>query len=111
MAVIHAKFGEVIDVRPLGAAMAEAVTSTVMKTEAMEILRFVVPAGKVWPTHAVAGEITVHCLEGRIAFTAGDATVELGAGRMLALAAHTRHSLRGIEAATVLVTILLPVSG
>ena len=57
--------------------------------------------------HQVAGEITVQCLEGRIAFTAGGATRELSAGQMLYLAGNEPHSLRGVEDASVLVTILL----
>jgi quercetin dioxygenase-like cupin family protein len=66
-----------------------------------------VPAGTVVPTHRVPGEITVQCLEGRVAFTAGDTTRELGAGELLYLSGDESHSLRGIEDASVLVTILL----
>ena len=67
----------------------------------------VVPAGKAIPTHQVAGEITVQCLEGRVAFTAGDTTRELGPGELLFLSGAEPHSLRGIENASLLVTILL----
>jgi quercetin dioxygenase-like cupin family protein len=59
------------------------------------------------PAHQVAGDIIVQCLEGRVAFTAGDATRELATGQMLYLAGGQRHSLRGIEDAAVLLTILL----
>ena len=107
MAITHAKPGEVIDVRPLGAALARSQTSTLLKTAHLEVIRLVVPAGKELPPHHVAGEITVQCLEGRVAFTAGDATHELGAGQMLYLDGGERHALRGIDNASVLVTILL----
>jgi quercetin dioxygenase-like cupin family protein len=107
MAIPHAKSGEVIDLRFLGKALAQAVTNTLVKTDRLEVIRLVVSAGKDIPPHQVAGEITVQCLEGRVAFTAGGTTRELAAGQMLYLAGNEPHSLRGIEDASVLVTILL----
>ncbi len=107
MAIAHACSGEVIDIQPLGDALRGAVTTTQVKTDRLEIIRFVVPAGKEWRRHRVAGPITVQCLEGRVAFTAAGITRELGPGQMLYLAGGERHSLRGIENATILVTILL----
>ena len=107
MAIPHAKPGEVIDVRPLGNGLKSSVTTTLVKTDRLEIIRLAVPAGKEIPTHRAAGEITVQCLEDRIAFTAGGPTRELTAGQMLYLAANEPHCLRGAEDASVLVTILL----
>ena len=69
MAIPHAQPGEVIDVRPLGSALASAKTSTLVKTEKIEIIRLVMAAGKVLPEHKAHGEITVHCVEGKLAFT------------------------------------------
>jgi quercetin dioxygenase-like cupin family protein len=107
MAIPHAKPGETISVRPLGPALAGSKTSTLIKTATLEVVRLVVPAGKEIPSHQVAGEITIQCLEGRVAFTADGATRDLKAGDLLYLAGHAAHSLRGVEDATVLVTILL----
>jgi hypothetical protein len=45
MAIPHAKPGEIIDVRPLAARLKECATSTLVKTEDLEILRLVIPAG------------------------------------------------------------------
>src|SRR5436305_1637700 len=70
MAIPHAQPGEVIDVRPLGAGLATAKTSTLLKTEKVEIIRLVMGAGKTLAEHKARGEIIVHCLEGRLAFTA-----------------------------------------
>jgi len=64
--------------------------------------------GREIPTHHACGEITVHCLEWRIAFTADGTTRELGAGQMLVLAAGEPHSLVGLEDSSVLVTKVLP---
>jgi quercetin dioxygenase-like cupin family protein len=107
MAIPHAKSGEVIDLLPAGDAPAPAPTSTVVKTGRLEVIRLAVPAGKERPRYQVAGEITVQCLEGRVALTAGAGARELRAGRMLCLAGSEPHSLRGIEDAAVLLTVLL----
>ena len=46
MAIPHAKPGEVVDVRPLGAALSAANSWTIVKTDALEVIRIVLPAGK-----------------------------------------------------------------
>jgi quercetin dioxygenase-like cupin family protein len=96
--------GQRIDFQPLGAALPGAVTTTLLKTARLMVLRLVVPAGKDIPPHQTAGEITVQCLEGRVAFTALGQTQELTAGQMLWLPGGETHSLKGIEDATLLVT-------
>ena len=107
MAIPHATPGQAIDIRPLGSAPSGAVTTTLIKTDRLEVIRLVVPAGKLIPSHKVAGEITVQCLEGRVAFTALGATRELHAGQMCYLSGGEEHAVKGLEDATVLVTILL----
>jgi quercetin dioxygenase-like cupin family protein len=107
MAIPHAKSGEVIDLRPVGEPLAPARTSTLVKTDSLEVIRLVVPAGKELPRHQVAGEITVQCLEGRVAFTTGGIVRELRAGQMLYLAGNEPHSIGGTEDSAVLLTILL----
>jgi quercetin dioxygenase-like cupin family protein len=107
MAIPHAAPGQVIDVRPLGPALPNTVTTTLIKTPRLEVLRLVVPAGKEIPAHKVAAEITVQCLEGRVSFTALGQARELQGGEMLYLPGGEEHSLKGIEDASVLVTILL----
>ncbi len=70
MAIPHAAPGQAIDIRPLGPALSKTVTTALIKTERLEVIRLVVSAGKKIPSHKVTGEITVQCLEGRVAFTA-----------------------------------------
>ena len=107
MALLHAQPGEVVDVRPLREALATTQTKTLVKTDSLEVVRMVVPAGKEIPTHKAKGDITVQCLEGRIAFTACGKTHDLEAGQLLYLPTGEPHSLRGIEAGSLLLTILL----
>ena len=107
MAISHAQPGEVIDVRPLGSALATAKTATLFKTDRIEIVRLVMTAGKEIAEHKAPGQITVHCLEGKIAFTALGQTRELAAGQLLYLGAGEPHSVRCVEDTSFLLTILL----
>jgi quercetin dioxygenase-like cupin family protein len=92
----------------LGQKLAEARTETLVKTQALEVIRLVAPAGKEFSTHEVPGEITVQCLEGVAVLTAGETERRLAAGELVYLAGSTPHSLRAVEDASVLLTILLP---
>lgn len=107
MSIPHAAPGEAIDVRPLGAALQETVTSVLVKTDELEVIRMVVQAGKEIAPHQAKGAITVHCLEGRIAFSIGDQTTELAAGHLLYVPTGVRHAVRGLVDASVLLTIRL----
>ena len=107
MSIQHANSGEIIEL-PLGAALCSSKTTTLAKTANLELIRLVLLAGKEIPTHKVAGEITVQCLEGRVSFTAGSQTQELVAGQLLYLAGGEPHAVKGIKDSLLLVTILLP---
>jgi quercetin dioxygenase-like cupin family protein len=108
MSIPHAGPGEVVDVRPLGAALAATGTRTLVKADALDVIRLVVPAGKEIPTHKAKGELVVHCLEGKVAFTSCGRTHDLEAGHLLYLPAGEPHSLRGVEDGSLLLTVLLP---
>ncbi len=107
MALPHAKPGEVVDVSPLGAKLNTVRTTTLVKSDTLEVLRLVLPAGKEIAPHAVPGEITVQCLEGRVMFRARGSEREMSAGTLLHLAGGDEHSLRAIDDASLLVTIQL----
>ncbi len=107
MSIPHAKPGEIISVRPLKEQIAESRTRTLLKSGDLEVLRLVLLAGKVLPEHRAPAEITVQCLEGRVAFTATNGTVTLTPGDMLFLAPSEPHSLRAEEDSSLLVTLLL----
>lgn len=108
MAIPHAQPGEVVDVRPLGSALASAQTQSLFRAEQVEVIRMIVPAGKEIDEHKAKGEIVVQCLEGKVAFTAFGNAHNLEAGKLLYLPTGEPHSVRGIENASLLLTILLP---
>jgi quercetin dioxygenase-like cupin family protein len=103
-AVPQLTLSEVIDVSPVGPAQPGAPPSTLAKTATLELRRLILPKGREIPTHQTEGEITVQCLEGRIAFTAGGTTREVQVRQLIVLAAGVPHSLVGLEDSTVLVT-------
>ena len=107
MAIEHASSGQVIDVSPLGQAVATSITTTLVKTATLEVIRLVIPKGKDLPEHRAPGEITLQCLEGEVDLTAAGSTRRMAAGQMLYLDAGVPHSLTGIRDASVLLTILL----
>ena len=108
MAIPHAKPGEVLDVRPLGPALASSQTATLLRAGQVEVRRLVVPAGKDIAEHKAKGEIVVHCLEGKVAYTVFGKTHNLEAGKLLYLPTGEPHSVKGVEDASLLLTILLP---
>jgi quercetin dioxygenase-like cupin family protein len=97
--------GEVVVVGPLGTAVEGSKTDALVKSPTLDVIRLVIPAGKEIPEHNAPGTITVHCLEGAVDFTTGGETRRLGAGQLLYLTPGTPHALRGVENASVLVTI------
>jgi quercetin dioxygenase-like cupin family protein len=100
--------GEVVDVRPLGSALASSQTATLLRAEQVEVRRLVVPAGQDIAEHEAKGEIVVYCLEGKVAYTAFGKTHHLEAGKLLYLPTGEPHSVKGVEDASLLLTILLP---
>jgi len=106
MAIHHAKPAEVINVGPLGPQIGSTKTRTLFKTDAMEAIRLVLPAGKLIAEHKAPGEITVQCLEGHVKFTAGGHSHDLAAGDMLFLETAEPHALEAVENSSVLVTIV-----
>lgn len=108
MAITHARLGELVDIRPLGSALASSQRTTLLRAEQVEVIRLVVPAGKEIEEHKAKGEIVVQCLEGRVAYTVFGKTLILEAGKLLYMPMGEPHSVKGIENASLLLTILRP---
>lgn len=106
MALQHASYLEIIDLaspEPIGST---STSSSLLRTDRLQVLRLVLPEGDSLPTHHLAGEITVHCLSGDVALIASRGEYRLKAGQLIALAANEPHSLQAHEASVVLVTLL-----
>lgn len=105
------KPGETVDVRRLGAGVGTPRKTLLVKTANVEIVHIVIPAGEAIPTHEAQGEIILHCLEGRISLSALDTTHEVVAGQLFYFCINEPFSIRGIEQASLLLTIIAPKLG
>lgn len=107
MAQPHAASGDIIDIRPLGATLAGRVSTAIIKSAQLELVRLVLPKGAALREHSVSGEITVQCIEGLIEFTTRGVSRPLAAGQLMHLAAGEPHALRALADSTALLTICL----
>ena len=107
MAIPHARSGQIVDILPADGTLPSANSFALFKSAQLEVMRVVLPAGKAFPPHRVAGQITIQCLEGRIDISVDGASQELRAGQLMHLEGGVLHGLVGIDDASALVTIVL----
>ncbi len=107
MAIPHAASGQVVDIHSGGSQLPSSKTYALFKATELEVMRLVLPAGKAFPPHSVAGEITVQCLEGSIEFSSQGTKQILQAGQLLYLSGGIEHGLVALEDASALVTLVL----
>jgi quercetin dioxygenase-like cupin family protein len=107
MALPHASSGQIVDILSAEGTLPSAKSFALFKSGQLEVMRVVLPAGKAFPPHRVAGEITVQCLDGRIDFSVDGVSQELRAGQLMHLEGGVLHGLVGIEDSSALVTIVL----
>ncbi|QGZ40670.1 quercetin dioxygenase-like cupin family protein [Pseudoduganella flava] len=107
MALQHASSGQVIALQHAGEDVTQFSSIALAKTDEIELIRLVLPAGKTMPEHWVKGEITLQCLSGEIAVDAHGRTATLHGGEMLYLAGATPHAVRAVADSVALLTIVL----
>ena len=107
MALQHASSGEVFALQRSDEDGAQFSSIALAKTDDLELIRLVLPAGKTMPEHWVKGEVTLQCLSGEIAVEAHGRTATLHGGEMLYLAGATPHALKAVADSVALLTILL----
>ena len=106
MAIAHAAPGQLVDVQPLGSQLSEARSTAVFKTDGLEVMRIVLPAGKSIPAHQVKGEMTIHCLEGEVDLVAGGQSQRMKAAQMVWLQGSVEYAFTAVRNASLLVTIV-----
>jgi quercetin dioxygenase-like cupin family protein len=107
MALPHAQLLDVIHIGPLGPALHDAVSTSLLKTERLQLLHLVLPARRDQPEHHVDDECTIHCLEGDVEVRMPGGSRRLGPGQLVVLPARQRHSLSARVDSAVLMTLLL----
>lgn len=107
MALPHAQPVEPVDVRPLGDRLAGERNTALFKSDDLEVIRLVMPAGEGVPLHQVAGEATLQCLEGRLRVDAQGREQVLEAGQLLYVPGGMPHAITALSPASALLTIAL----
>jgi quercetin dioxygenase-like cupin family protein len=107
MAQPHARPLDVIDIRPLGSALQGAVSTSLLKTERLQLLHLVLPARRDIAQHHVADECTIQCLEGDVEVQMPSGVRRLGPGQLVVLPAAQPYSLGARADSAVLMTLLL----
>jgi len=107
MALPHARPMDVINVAPLGAALGGAVSTSLIKTDRLQLLHLVLRAHQDQPPHHVDEECTLHCLEGEVEVVTPGGTRHLSPGKVIVLPAREEHWLRARTDCAVLATLLL----
>jgi quercetin dioxygenase-like cupin family protein len=107
MAIVHASPGDIVEVKPLGSALRGIRSHALFKSGQLEVIRLVLRTEEQLPSHAVAGESTLHCIEGRVALACHAGERELGPGQLVHLGGGERHALRCLQDASLLMTIVL----
>lgn len=97
--------GEVVQVLPADTEATAMKKSPLVRSDRVKVIRLELPAGKILPEHKAPGELTVHCLAGRIEFTTMGRTEQLTPGSLIYLPPGGLHSVEAIEASTILLTI------
>lgn len=107
MALAHATSGQVIALTRADEDITQFSSTALTKTEQIELIRLVLPAGKDMPEHHVKGEITFQCISGQIAFIMGATTDTLTGGKMLYLEGGAPHAAKALADSVALVTSVL----
>lgn len=107
MALPHAQMLDVIGVQPLGPALIDTFSTSLIKTDRLQLLHMVLPAHQDQPEHHVEDECVIHCLEGDVEVVMPGGSRRLAPGQLVVLPAHQRHALSARADSAVLVTLML----
>ncbi len=112
MALKHAQAFETIDVQPLREQLAQAVSTSLIKSQMLQLMRVVLRAGEQLNEHHVRGEITLQCLEGQARVDTPEHRMALSAGQLVLLPAGEPHAVQALSDTSLLVTVtLVPAPG
>lgn len=106
MSLPHASSGDVVDVRPLDERLKGAMSTAVLRTDRLEVMRIVLHAGKSMPEHQVPGELTIQCIEGVVDLHAHGKVTSMQMDELVYLGPAVPHALVAVEDASLLVTVL-----
>lgn len=106
MATHHASPGEIVDLATWAQDVPNEKTKVIVKTDEMELVRLVLPAGKEFADHKVSGPCVIHCITGEVECPAMGTTQALTSGQLLYLMSGEPHAVRAVVDSVVLLTII-----
>jgi quercetin dioxygenase-like cupin family protein len=105
MAIPHARPGQPVTVHSDTSSSPQ--TTTLIKTNCIEVLRVVMTKGKQLARHKVPGEIILQCMAGSATLYLSDHECELSPGMLTYLSGGQEHSLTANADSVLLLTIIL----
>ncbi len=106
MALLHATSGDVVDITPFRDRLSGAVSTAIVRTAHLELIRSVLHKGRAVPEHKVDGELTIQCIEGKLIVQAHGLSIPLAAGELLFLDGGVPHSIEAEEDSSALLTLV-----
>lgn len=79
---------------------------TLSKDGPFRVTIFALAAGGEMPPHKAEGPVSIHVLDGDVAFTCGDNTQALSGGDLVVLEGNVEHALKSTNGCTVLLTVV-----
>jgi len=107
MATPHARSGELIEILPFAETFPLEQSTALVRSDHWEVLRLVLPAGKVVPEHKVDSVTLLQCVEGSVELTAHGRTQRMRPGHLVYLQAREPHGWKALKDSQVLVTMLV----
>ena len=107
MALPHAALLDVVNVAPLGEKLIDTFSTSLIKTDQVQLLHLVLPARQDLPEHHVDQQCVIHCLEGDVEVVTAGGSRRLGAGELVVLPGKQKHSVQARADSALLVTLLL----
>lgn len=80
-------------------------STTLLHENGLRCLLLHLKPGEEIPEHSAPGAISVHCLQGQVLFSEGEATTELHPGLLLTVPAKAPHALQARKESLLLVTL------
>jgi quercetin dioxygenase-like cupin family protein len=107
MSADHARSGDLVELDPGTAGAGLTSSVALVRDDRMEVMRWVLPAGRSVPEHLAYGPVTVQCVAGLASLRLQGAERLLTPGTLVYLAAGERHALEALADAVLLVTMVL----
>jgi quercetin dioxygenase-like cupin family protein len=97
---------QVVSLRQLGNALANAKTQTLIKDGDLQVKRVILQAGERHAPHKTLGHVVMLCLEGCVAIELQGTELALSAGDLIHLPRGEEHSLQGLQDSSLLIVCL-----